>query len=244
MNLFNRVVVVAILIVLLATTLLSMLVPKTILEILHQSMDQIEVAIPFYNIFSGVYWAYLGGGMGVILLCLLLLWLELRRPRRKAVEVPGTEGHRMEVSVKSIAQRLQSDLSGVADVSRVKPKVISRGRKVDVYLDAQVHPAVELPTKTEEITQLTREIVEEQMGIKIGKVRVNVQYGAKVPRTVPEPMMLPPVEPTEPVQPAVRLEPEIVTLVAQADLLLESDRGVDVELLDASSEESEVVEDS
>jgi hypothetical protein len=73
---------------------------------------------------------------------------------------------------------------------------------------------------------------------------VNVQYGAKVPRTVPEPMMLPPVEPTEPVQPAVRLEPEIVTLVAQADLLLESDRGVDVELLDASSEESEVVEDS
>jgi len=71
-----------------------------------------------------------------------------------------------------------------------------------------------------------------------------MQYGADVLRTVPEPVMLPPVRPTEPVQPAVRLEPEIVTPVAQADRLLESDREVDVELLDASSEASEVVEDS
>lgn len=210
MNLFNRIVIVVLLFALLATTLLSLLVPRTLLAILRASLDQIEATIPFYNIFSGIYWAYLGGWLGMLLLCLLLLWLELRRPRRKAVEVPGTEGRRMEVSVKSIAQQLQNSLGGVADVSRVRPRVVSRGRKVDIFLDMQVHPAVELPGKTEEVTQLARAVVEEQMGIKVGKVRVNMQYGPQMPRAMPEPLL--PLAPVEPVPPETEAEPQPLPL--------------------------------
>jgi len=177
MNLFNRIIVVTLLILLLAATLLSLFVPRTVLDILRRFMDQIEAAIPFYNIFSGIYWAYLGGGLSVILLCSLLLWLELRRPPRGTVQMAHAEGRGMEVSVKTIAQRLQSELSRLADVSHVKVRVISRGRKVDVHLDVQVHPAVELQLKSEEITQLTRQVIEEQIGVKAGRVRVNMKYG-------------------------------------------------------------------
>ncbi|MBC8450127.1 MAG: alkaline shock response membrane anchor protein AmaP [Chloroflexi bacterium] len=245
MNLFNRIVIVVLLIVLLATTLLSLLVPRTVLDILRAGVDQIEATIPFYNIFSGIYWAYLGGGLGVVLLCLLLLWLELRRPQRKAVEVPGTEGRRMEVSVKSIAQQLQNRLSGVADVSRVRPRVVSRGKSVDVFLDMQVHPAVELPSKTEEVSQLSREIIEQQMGVKVGKVRVNMQYGPGVPWAGPEPESLPLVVPGEPVQPAAdaELAPPVRTDGAQEedeDWPLEAATELDAEI-EIEEEEAELL---
>ena len=170
MNLFNRAVLVVLLIVLLATTLLSLLVPQTLLDIVRSSVDQIETTIPFYNIFSGLYWAYVGAGLGIILLCVLLLWLELRRPGNKSVQVLGTDALRTEVGVQSITQRLQTDLQKVADVNRVKPKVVSRGKKVDVTLDVQVHPAIDVPSKTEEITLVVREVVEQRMGVKLGKV--------------------------------------------------------------------------
>jgi hypothetical protein len=58
MNLFNRVVIVTLLVVLLAATFLSMLAPRAVVDILRNALDQIKVTIPFYNILSGAYWAY------------------------------------------------------------------------------------------------------------------------------------------------------------------------------------------
>jgi len=152
----------------------------------------------------------------------------------------------MEVGVKSIAQQLQNSLSGIADVSRVRPRVVSRGRKVDIFLDIQVHPAVELPGKTEEITQLARGVVEEQMGIKVGKVRVNMQYGPEMPRAMPEPEPLPPLVPVEPAPPAAELEPAALTDIVQeeeawlseAEARLQAEMGMEeeeAELLAAAS---------
>jgi hypothetical protein len=212
MNLFNRVVLVILLIVLLGATLFSLLVPLTVLNLVRGFLDQIETAVPFYDILSGAYWAFLGVGLLIVLLCVLLLWLELRRPRYRIVQVSDGDGRIMEVGVKAITQRLQSELSALADVSRVKAKVLSRGKKVDVVLDTQVHPAVDLPTKTSEITQLTRDLIEQQIGAGVGKVRVNIQYGPATPRAVPEP---PPVE-----EPDIVAEPELAPIGGLAEPVL------------------------
>jgi len=206
MNLFNRIVIVTLLILLFAVTLLSLLVPRAVLGSLRDALDWIEATVPFYNILRGAYWAYLGVGLGVMLLCALLLWLELRHPPQRTARVQHPDGSWTEVSVKSIAQRLANEVSQVADVNKVKPKVISRGKKVDVYLDLQVHPAVELPAKSEELARLTREIIEEQMGIKVRKVRVNIRYGPEGARPLPEPTPPPTVEPAPP--PTAEVETE------------------------------------
>jgi hypothetical protein len=103
---------------------------------------------------------------------------------------------------------LQSDLEALADVNYVKPRVLSRGQKVDVLLEAEVHPAVDLPTKTAEITQLTRELIEEQIGAKVGRVRVSMQYGPATPRVLPEPEMPSPAEPYVYAEPAPAAPPE------------------------------------
>ena len=213
MNLFNRIVLVILLLALLATALLTLVAPQAMIAGLQGVLDQLDT-FPFYQIRSGAYWAFLGIGLAVVLLCLLLLWLELRRPRRKTVQVLGVEGHTTELGIKAMSQRLQSDLAAVADVNRVKPKVIIRGKKVDVSVDVEVHPAVDLPSKTEEITQLIRQVIGEQMGAGLGKVRVNMELGSEGPRMVPEPSLPEIIEPSLPVLPAAAesgpaVEPEV-----------------------------------
>ena len=161
------------------------------------------------------------------------MWLELRRPRRKTVQVLGAEGHTTEVGIKAMSQRLQSDLAAVADVNRVKPKVTILGKKVDVSVDVEVHPAVDLPSKTDEITQVIRQVVGEQMGAVVGKVRVNMQLGPEGPRVVPEPALpeLPEVaEPALPVLPSQIesgpvVEPEVLW---EEPLLEESESWPDI----------------
>jgi len=187
MNLFNRVVLTILLLILLAIAVFALLVPGTLLGALRDGVTGLYTAVVPYRITSGAFWAYLGSGVGIIALCVLFLWLELRPQRRKAVEVADSEGRMIQVSVKAITQRLQSALAGVADVKRAKPTVISRGKKADVNLEVEVDPATDLRFKTQEITQLAREVIQDQLGVSVGKVRVDMQYSpaSALPATRP-----------------------------------------------------------
>lgn len=187
MNLFNRVVFVVLLLVLLAAAVFALLVPATLLGGLRDGLGTLYETVLPYRIMSGAFWAYLGSGLAIIALCVLLLWLELRPTRRKAVEVADSEGRTIQVSVKAITQRLQSALNGVADVRHAKPKVTSRGKKADVHLDVEVDPATDLRFKTEEITGLAREVIQTQLGVAVGKVHVDMRYAPEAGRAGPRP---------------------------------------------------------
>jgi len=135
---------------------------------------------------GGVFWGFLAARLGAIVVGIGLLWLEMRVPRRKSVEIANQDGRRVEVSIKSIGQRVQSALSAVPDVQKVKSRVVSRGKKVDVHLDAQVHPAVDLPSKTQELSDVTRDVLQNQIGVMVGRVRVSLQDGPDRQRKVSE----------------------------------------------------------
>jgi hypothetical protein len=217
MNVFNRVVLIILLLLILATAVFALIVPATVLGGLRDSLVTLYGAVLPYRLASGAFWAYLGSTVGVIALCVLFLWLELRPPRRKDVEVTDSEGRTILVSVKAITQRLQSALNGVADVSRIKPKVISRGRKADVHLDVQVDPASDLRFKTEEISQLTREVIRDQLGVSVGRVRVHMQYGPETARPAPRPAVTEAVPGRAPGAPPVTPEPEQAIFPATAE---------------------------
>jgi len=63
---------------------------------------------------------------------------------------------------------------------------------VEVELDLETSPEVDVPTKTEEVCQVTREAIEDKMGLKLCKVRVNIKYAPysteppKVPERIPD----------------------------------------------------------
>jgi hypothetical protein len=47
---------------------------------------------------------------------------------------------------------------------------------VDIAVALETSPEIDVPMKTEEVLQVTREVVGERMGLKLGKVRVQLKH--------------------------------------------------------------------
>jgi uncharacterized alkaline shock family protein YloU len=112
----------------------------------------------------------------VDVVCVVLIWLEFRRPRPKAIRVQSVTGGQAELAVDSVARRLERSISGLEGVISVKPNVWGRRGGVEVELDLETGPEIDVPTKTEEVCQVTKEAVEDKMGLKLRKVRVHVKH--------------------------------------------------------------------
>ncbi len=111
----------------------------------------------------------------LILLCLVLLWLELRRPGPRVVKLSKVESGEAVLTLNSIEQRLAYNVDQLPDVIKVVPKVVGKGKAVDVVLDLETTADVDVPAKTEEVVQVTREVVEERMGLALRNVKVNIK---------------------------------------------------------------------
>ena len=179
MNVFNRVVMVVLLVVgMIILPVVLVLVPARpdIVTIIGQQGLMRLMAIGEQNQFL-----FIVGGASLAVLtfvvCGLLLWLELRRPYGKAVRVQKVSGGEAKVTTDSIARRLEYNIDQLAEVISVKPKVMARGKGVHVQLNVETGPEINVPAKTEEISKVAREVIEERMGLKLaGKLEISIKH--------------------------------------------------------------------
>jgi hypothetical protein len=66
----------------------------------------------------------------------------------------------------------------------VVPLVTSRGGSVDIKLEIETAPDIDVPMKTDEVVAATREIIEHDMGLKLGKLDVHMRYAPFDPEWV------------------------------------------------------------
>jgi len=173
-NIFNRVIVVLSLLAIMIVSAIFFIVPLPVLQIINPFLQQLEANLKANQLLQ------VAGGLVLTLLiwiiCAAILWLEVRRPRAKTIKVLKISGGEAELTVDSIANRLEYNIDQVADIIKVKP-TISPGRKgVKVDLELETSPEIEVPMKTEEIQQLTKDIVETRMGLKLDSVRVLIRH--------------------------------------------------------------------
>lgn len=125
-------------------------------------------------------WLYLLVRAGVIvavtLLALALLWAEVRRKSTPVVKVRTASGGEASVTADSIARRLAWHLDQLADVVSATPTIKTRGAAVDVKIDLETAPDVDVPMKTEEVIAVTRDVVQAQMGLKVNKAEVQIRH--------------------------------------------------------------------
>lgn len=172
----------------------------------------------------------------VLAFCLLLLWREVRPERARTVKVQRSGGE-TDVSIESIAHRLEHHVGGLADVFAVKPTVNRKGKGVAVELDVEISPEIDVPIKEEEIRHLTTEIIEERMGLKLNKLTIHLSYPKpgkgsiweRMPKTfgrliapvreAGEVPLIPPSleEPAIPLSPEASLEPGEIEMEVQSE---------------------------
>lgn len=179
MNILNRLVVILLLLVMIVVVAVTAIEPDGALKSASVFFDWLSQGASEYQ--TGTDWALFALGRvliggAVVVVCLILLWLELRRPRKKTIRAQKMAGGEARIAIESIAQRLAYNVDQLPDVIKVSPRITGRARGVDIDMLLETSPDIDVPMKTEEVLQVTREVVAERMGLKLGHVQVKIKH--------------------------------------------------------------------
>jgi hypothetical protein len=186
MNIFNRAVTVLVLIVLWAIIVVLAAMPEQALSWAQQGLSWLTQSLAALAALQPAWLYPLLRVLTIVLatvVLIVLLWLEVRRQRTPVVRVQLPSGGEAAVTAESVARRLAWHIDQLADVVQVYPEVQARGSSVDVQLALDTTPDVDVPMKTEEVIALTREIIEQHMGLQLRKVKVELRH-TEFPRMV------------------------------------------------------------
>ncbi len=179
MNTLNRIIAICILLV--AFILLAALAIAP-----FESIDWLRIQLGNFNVWATAFQhnnalffnlARLGLALIAFLIVIPLLLAEIPRKKEPTVRLRSGQGD-VQVTAESIAKRLAWHLDQLADVIAVSPTVTPKGEKVHINLDVETSPEIDVPMKTEEIMLVTREIIEKDMGLKLGKLRINIRHAS------------------------------------------------------------------
>jgi hypothetical protein len=186
MNTFNRIVVLLLWLILLAAVGVAAVLPlrtvRTLQRILGDWETQLQLALETdaTNFLIGQI------AVGVVGLLVLgfLIALAIWSGRQRGVRIRTAQGTSAELDTSSISRRLSWHLDQMAEVINVVPLVTSRGGSVDIKLEIETAPDIDVPMKTDEVVAATREIIEHDMGLKLGKLDVHMRYAPFDPEWV------------------------------------------------------------
>lgn len=171
MNVFNRIVMIILIIALIAGGVYLLLRP---MDVLNFGASGIKVLQD--QVYSSRFFLFFAIGVGILLFILLLLfWLEVKRVHFRVARVQTKGKSNAWLGIQSIAQSLEYRIDELAGVRSVKPKVTSFGRDVEVFIGLDASPAVNVVALTDQVTQVCSDVIETQLGLKIrGKVLIHV----------------------------------------------------------------------
>jgi hypothetical protein len=198
MDVFNRIVTIVLFLVAILLLLVFIIAPVRLSNELAADFALLGEALEEYQIhfFSfSLNWILfvLLGGMALVVL-VVLLYLEVRRPAQRRVRILRVSGGEALVGTETIAQRLEHGILQLGDISEVRPVIFPRRSGVDALLRVTTAPEVDIPAKTEEIFQVAREVLEEQMGLRVRNIQIRLGHGpytfapASIPPSAPPPL--------------------------------------------------------
>ena len=186
MNVFNRIVV--ILLLLFSVPLLLLLIGVVVFPV--QGADVLSALVGgLRNISTATKLLIIVAALFLFIIDIILLWFELRQPAAsQTVRIKQVTGGEAEMSTDSIEGRLAYNIDQLTDVIRVTPTVTGRGKGVEVLLAVETRPDIDVPAKTEEVMNVARQVVEDRMGLELARIRVNINHAPfpKRPRETTE----------------------------------------------------------
>jgi hypothetical protein len=177
-NLFNRIITVIVALVLLLLVLTLAVFPLPAISATQRGLQSAAALLTTLEL--NAFWPYLVARIVLVLLTILvfglLLWAEIRPARPSSVRVLTEAGSRGTVTTESVARRLAWHVDQLPDVVTVTPHVAAHGQRVDVMLDVQTSPEIDVRRTTDEIVTLARRVIAEQMGLQAGEIEVRIAH--------------------------------------------------------------------
>jgi hypothetical protein len=189
MNAFNRILVVLLLVMSIPVCTLIFVVPIPVLQTVGES------ALALATSLEQMDW-FVRAPVGVLLalisavVAIFMLVLEFRRPKAKSVRLQSVSGGQVEVSLKTITDRIAYDVDQLPGVLKTKPSASARKGGVVVEVDVNVAGDTDVPARAAQIVEVVRRAVEQRVGIKLAQPpKVKVQAA-----TSPDDVQYPPIK--------------------------------------------------
>lgn len=186
MNTLNRIVTIVLWVVLMAAIGVAAVAPIATVTWLQSALTQAESWLRTQQELDPDNFLIGQIAVGVIALIIfgLLLGLEIWSGQRRGVRIRTAQGGQAELDTISISRRLSWQLDQLAEVISVVPIVKSKGGSVDIKLEIEAAPDIDVPMKTDEVVEVTRDLIEQDMGLKLGKLDVHMRYAPMDPEWV------------------------------------------------------------
>ncbi len=177
MNVLNRFLAIIFIFMLLVGALALTITPFATLTWLQDGLGRFQQSLAIQESQNPTLFLIARLLVGLVVVLLLVAFGMAEWPRRPqpAVRLQTSTGAAA-VTTDSVARRLRWHLDQLADVIAVEPTVRPHGDRVDVFLEVETSPVIEVPMKTEEVMLVAREVVEERMGLKLGRLDVRIRH--------------------------------------------------------------------
>jgi hypothetical protein len=178
MNLFNRIVIILLILAAMLLVPLVLIFPEQAEYALRYAADVIQANLVWLDSLGptaeiGVRMLLGGAGLLAFVIGLVFLALEVIRIRRKTVRLKDGSG---ELMMDGISGHVAYYVDLLSDVLRVKPTVVSKGKAVEAHVFVETAPGINIPAKTAEIKETARRVIEEELGLQLkGEVKVRVK---------------------------------------------------------------------
>lgn len=206
MNTVNRVLIVVLLLTLMALLTTLFVLPHIVLTGVGGWMVQ------WGEYLGGLQAQWLRLVLGLLLsfivdaLIAFLIFLEVRRPRKRFIRVQQVAGGMATISTESIVQQLQHTLDPITNVIKVAPSVNAKRDKVQAIVDVEVKAGANVPAMATELMSVVQEVLTGNLGLHVyGQPEVRIKVAAvpgngkaKPAPAVPEPVAPPPAIPPLP----------------------------------------------
>jgi hypothetical protein len=186
MTTFNRIVAILVWLLLMALSGIAAVVPFQTIDWLQQQLGQIEATLLAWQAAdpNNFLIGQIAAGVVGLVLFGMLVGLEIWSGQRRGVRIRTVQGGSAELDTSSISRRLSWQLDQLAEIISVVPIVKSKGGSVDIKLEIEAAPDVDVPMKTDEVVEVTRDLIEQDMGLKLGRLDVHMRYAPMDPEWI------------------------------------------------------------
>jgi hypothetical protein len=175
MSTFNRILTTLLLLALIPIVTVALIVPQEAVQLLLDGLEQIDDQLDS-SVSVGEMVVRVGLALLVDAVLVILVYLELRRSPKYGVPVRQIKGGDARIATDSIVDRLTYKIDQLPGVLAVEPQITARRRGMEVTLQIEVVADAHMRANIEEISVVTRQVVEEEMGLNlVGKPKLNLR---------------------------------------------------------------------
>jgi hypothetical protein len=169
MNIFNKVVIVVMLVFLIVVSFISMANEFT--GFFKWSGIALKVFNPSVNINRYISTLAL---LMVVVICVLLMMLEFHKKKSRIVKVYNVQSGIAMITIDAIAQQVKEAVLSVAGLKNLKVDILQKSGGVVIEMAAELGQSLNIPEKMSEIIKAARDISINKLNIKVIDTKLTI----------------------------------------------------------------------